>query len=416
MPMNAGDQKNNQSSHYKRQSVEPLFGNNNKLLFAYLGQAFVGTPAQNFSVLFDTGSYQMWIKSIDCKSSGCSAGSQLNGSLSSTFKNLGTIAPPISYVDGTSVNGVFIQDTVKVSNVTLEEFNFISAEQVSGASHFDGIVGLGFRQSSGMKSFFEEAISQKDVIAPIFSYYIDSTDNVGGITFGAIDTMRFAGQLAWQSVVDSPLPPIYWTLPLSRVNANGKDISLSGSFFAIVDTGSSLTLAPTDMAEKINLGLGLTLLQPGVYGIPCPGKKIPDNLPNLNFTMGNVELFFKARDYLFTFTAGNGQDYCISGIAGLFDNKSAGSSNSIVLGNVFLRRYYTVFDYGNRKVGFATANRSPSVNSAFSISDSKSSPNGKADPSSVNFETGSFSNSTSGIPTARYGMLFIGSLLIVTLF
>jgi hypothetical protein len=66
----------------KRQS-EPLYNYQNDLLWA--GRVGLGTPAQEFTIMFDTGSSDFWAPSADVKCAGCQ-GNKYDPTLSTTSK------------------------------------------------------------------------------------------------------------------------------------------------------------------------------------------------------------------------------------------------------------------------------------------------------------------------------------------
>jgi hypothetical protein len=139
----------------------------------------------------------------------------------------------------------------------------------------------------------------------------------------------------------------------------------------VIDTGSSLALFPKDLATRINQELNLPRLDIGgpsdnYYGMSCPDGKVPENtnLPRLTFGVENNHLSFSPQDYMFVYPDNQGQLVCVSGIVG-------SDIDHIVIGNLFNRKYYIVFDQWFRKIGFANPNRSANVNNQFQPANSR---------------------------------------------
>jgi Eukaryotic aspartyl protease len=82
---------------------------------------------------------------------------------------------------------------------------------------------------------------------------------------------------------------------------------------------------------------------PGLYTFPCSAT-----LPAVSFTIGGKDLPLPASALIYG-PIGNGT-FCIGSI--IPDDDLA--SDFWILGYNWMRNYYTIFDYDNSRVGFAT--------------------------------------------------------------
>jgi hypothetical protein len=73
-----------------------------------------------------------------------------------------------------------------------------------------------------------------------------------------------------------------------------------------------------------------------------------DQYPSLTFTIGS-DTYTIGPDYYIIQALGQ----CLLGVMAMADLPFEG----FILGDVFIRQYYTIFDYGGSRVGFATANQ-----------------------------------------------------------
>ncbi|KAI8588853.1 aspartic peptidase domain-containing protein [Geranomyces variabilis] len=378
--------------HSKRQiAIDPLVGTGDTggTLFAYHGQLAVGSPSQKFNILFDTGSQQLWLQSKGTTGGVNTAGNSFDATKSSTFKNTGVAAEAITYVDGTSVTGTLVQDVVSISNLTIPNLTFELATSItSNSSDMDGIMGMSFslpatQSTPNEPTFFERLVADNKVTSPVFGYFIDNTNAGGGLTFGGIDQARVNGAFTTLPVAPSGQDAnrndvyLFWQSLLTSISFEGHAGSLSmGDNFAVVfDTGTSLAVLPVRTAATLNSALGMqraSQSEPSadLYVMDCSDGQIPSNLPNIDFTFGSQVISITPQEYIF-FQAGSrpGQIACVSGFAGqditspstVGGGQSSALLPSAIFGNVFLRRFYTVFNIKDHTVQLAIANRGANV-------------------------------------------------------
>lgn len=83
----------------------------------------------------------------------------------------------------------------------------------------------------------------------------------------------------------------------------------------------------------------------GEYLIKC---NLVDTAPDLDIVLGGKTYTLTAKDYII-----NSGSLCLFGMVGLDIPAPAGPL--WILGDPFMRKFYTIFDFGQKRLGFATA-------------------------------------------------------------
>lgn len=309
----------------------------------YYGEVSIGTPAQTFKVIFDTGSSNLWIPSHSCWSLPCWNHNTYKSSDSSTYVANGT-AFNITYGSG-SVNGITSQDSITLGGLTAKNVLFGETTSESGAGfvagQFDGILGMGWPKLSvnGMSPIFFAFLEQGLVKDASYSFYLSRNGASGSsLVLGGVNTDYATTDFKYYSL----LADSYWLIPLQDIVINGKSYKpASTTLKGIVDTGTSVIVGPTEVMTPI------TQLFPST--IDCTKLS---TYPNIEFNIAGDVYTLAPQDYILQLTV-LGQTQCQLGIQGMeFPPHLAGS---IILGDSFIKTYYTHFDIGNNRVGFAKA-------------------------------------------------------------
>ncbi|KAI9466995.1 Asp-domain-containing protein [Lactarius psammicola] len=309
----------------------------------YYTEISLGTPPQSFKVILDTGSSNLWVPSTQCTSIACFLHTKFDSSASSSYKPNGT-AFAIRYGSG-SMEGFVSRDDLTIGDLTIKGQLFAEAVKEPGLAFafgkFDGILGLAYDTIAvnHVPPPFYEMINQNLIYEPVFSFRLGSSEDDGGeAIFGGIDHSAYTGKISYVPVRRKA----YWEVELQKVAFGDDELELE-STGAAIDTGTSLIVLPTDIAEMLNAQIGAKKSWNGQYQVDC--AKVPQ-LPDLSFYFKGQAYPLKGSDYVLDI-----QGTCISAFTGMDINLPGGAL--WIIGDVFLRRYYTVYDLGRNAVGFA---------------------------------------------------------------
>ncbi|KAH8356412.1 hypothetical protein KR084_012174 [Drosophila pseudotakahashii] len=308
----------------------------------YYGTVSMGTPRQNFSVIFDTGSSNTWLPSINCPKSNlaCQNHRRYNSSRSSSYTPDGRnftmrygSGRVVGYLskDTLHFGGADLPDLIFGESLFLQHFAFNSVR-------FDGLVGLGLGALAWPNTtpFLELLCAKRLVEKCMFSVYFGR--NGGELLFGGFDKSKFEGKLHYVPISqwDS------WNLEVTKTKVGTKQIG--GVSNAILDTGTSLILMPQDTYNNL-LKVLSAKVQNGYSILSCERK----SLPNINILIGGKVFPLTSSEYLMELTVDR-KKLCVLAIAPI-------NRGFWVLGDIFLGRYYTVYDATEKKIGLAKAVR-----------------------------------------------------------
>lgn len=311
--------------------------------YSYFCSVKLGSEKKEVWMLIDTGSPSTWVFSSDCKSPACLKHDTFGKEDSKTL-NITESTWNVNYGSG-KVSGVLAQDAFTLASYDLE-IGFGLANQASDdflAYPMDGILGLGRALGNKMGTpplldvMAEKKLLKDNILGIHLSRSADGA-NDGQITFGAADPKRFKGDLSYtKAVADDGM----WEIPCDGAAVDGKDLGLKGKT-AILDTGTSYVLLPPADAKILHAQIPGSASVGETFTLPCDAK-IP-----IQITFSGIKYEIQPKDYVGKPDA-TGKT-CASNIIG---HQSFGV-NTWLLGDVFLKNVYTVFDFDKDRIGTNT--------------------------------------------------------------
>lgn len=326
------------------------------------GQIRVGTPPQTFDVAIDTGSSNLLLTSVGCRSLGCLSHKTYSAPSSSTAEAVplynarakaqskdATPETVLLDISTGEAEGELVMD-----NVCLGEEGDVCAKtglvQMTRMTQtpfntfpFDGILGVGMPQGSLEKRFnfignLAEAGALKRDRFSVWMANENDTEN-SEIIFGEVAEDRLASELLWLPI--SRFDTGMWQATMDDFVVDNTQIGLCGSTGCQVafDTGTNAIAAPEHIISTILSAVNVQQ--------DCSNY---DSLPQFGVSFQGSILNLDKRDYVKRVsTASSVQCYHQF----LPMDLEGPKKDMILLGDPFMKRYYTVFDRESLHIGLA---------------------------------------------------------------
>lgn len=349
--------KHNAISRFDLNTSSPVPVENQAV--SYIASVGVGSPATYYDVIVDTGSSNTWVGA--------------NKAFVPTSTSVNTTQPiSVGYGSG-GFNGSEFYDTVTLSDSLVIKNQSIGVASIWGGfeDSVNGILGLGpvGLTNGTLVGVYEEIPTVTDnlksqgtitgqSVSVSFQPTTTNTSINGELTFGGTSSDKFTGNMTYTPLTDSFPASEYWGIN-QTVSYGTTEIMASDA--GIVDTGTTLVYLPSDaFASYINSTGGVLDDATGLYSI-TPAQYAA--LDTLNFNIGGTTFGLTPNAQIWprslnSFLGGSTDAiYLIVGNMGV----PSGSGFDFINGQVFLERFYTVFDTTNQRFGIATTNYTTST-------------------------------------------------------
>ncbi len=307
----------------------------------YFVQVEIGTPPQKFTVVPDTGSSNLWVYSNSCWSPACWTHKTYKSKKSDTYVKNGTEFR-LDYGSGSSW-GFLSGDDVQLGDVRADGFLFGEVTGVKGisflASQLEGIMGLGYDSISvgGIPTFMTAETSHEKT----FSFFLSHKPADSYMVLPGIDERFMKEDFTFHTVTEKK----YWSLNMPTVKIGGVTVPGKlgdGQIKGVMDTGTSIIASTFEVVEPM-----LDMI--GEVKEDCSNI---DELPTIDFQFDDRVYPLGPEDYVLKVTV-FGQSACVNGIMGL---DAPDGFDYLIIGDSFLRKYYSFYDLENDRVGLALAN------------------------------------------------------------
>ncbi|TEA17663.1 Aspartic-type endopeptidase ctsD [Colletotrichum sidae] len=314
--------------------------------FSYFAEVKFGSKQKPLWMLIDTGAGTSWVMGSSCQSSACEKHGSFGSADSDSYKDLGQNFS-VAYGSG-SVNGQKITDSISFAGMSFD-FQFgVASETSDDFNHFpfDGILGLSMAGGE-TENFVQVVKNSSQLEANIFCVYLNRAadgPNTSEISFGVCNPDKYTGDISYTAVGSDNGD---WAIPIDGIAYDGQKSGAAGKL-AYIDTGTSYVFGPQADIAAFHANIpGSSTTDNATYTVPCDSDK------KVTFTFSGVSYTISPKDWR---SVPSPDGVCTSNIYG-----HEVVPGAWLLGDVFLKNVYAVFDKDQKRIGFATRVDPPPV-------------------------------------------------------
>ncbi|KAG1722912.1 acid protease [Suillus lakei] len=321
----------------------------------WYGEIEVGTPPKTFTVVFDTGSSDLFLPFTECDGT-CDGHTRYDPAASSSAKDSGQPFV-LMYGAGETAGEEYVDDVFVggYEDQTVGAAWLYSPEFSKDEFPPDGLSGLAFPEISQFEGspLFQTLAESGNLPQSVFGFKLSTIPGESEMVIGGTNTSLYhSDTLTYVPVTEKG----YWQVEMDGILRLGQDITESHAAPAIIDTGTTFVITSYPIAQSYYANIsGATAHTEGgdtYWTIPC--DTINSTVPT--FTFGGRAFAVSPQTYNL------GPDVlssdCLAGIAASSGNGCVQPVVSLIrhftiVGDVFLQNVYSMFDYANMRVGFA---------------------------------------------------------------
>ena len=317
--------------------------------FLFIATIKIGSNNQQFNVILDTGSSELWVANIDSFDNNAQIPNHFNTSDSSTCVNTTeTFMQMYGESTITGCIGFYFTDNIKYFNDISFNMKFGVADMTDfNIKNVDGVLGIAHEYKDESLSFMKMLLKANNINLNQFSFKFPSNNitlngTIGQLLIGKHKDFESNKVVTCPLLADKMSENGYWICEISGLGLknNKGELNITKSYKKFIfDTGTNLLTLPMDFLKQIEKDLDKIGCRKknlnGSTRIEC----LKENYPSLTFNIGGTILNLPPR---YLYTSQNVSRYYFL------------DSDYYMIGSPFFVTFHTLFDKDNEVLQFYT--------------------------------------------------------------